>query len=183
MTKLDYIYSKFEALEEQVAHCYFLLQERFIANPPLAKFWAEAALEEMQHSSILRYCREHRLLEADEAVDVTMAAHIDDLVDTVKSIVSDPWVTEDEAFYASLLIESSEMDDAYEKLTRPLAKEHPLFYQAIRANLRMHHGKFADGAAEFAKDKTYAEAFRSLGRATKSAVGGPSRDVRSNRVS
>jgi hypothetical protein len=53
MTKLDYIYSKFEGLEEQVAHCYFLLQERFITNPPLAKFWAEAALEEMQHSSIL----------------------------------------------------------------------------------------------------------------------------------
>src|SRR5262245_14507806 len=81
MAKLDYIYSKFEALEEQIAHCYFLLQERFLTNPQLAKFWAEAALEEMQHSSILRYCREHQLAGSDETVDVTMAARIDDLLD------------------------------------------------------------------------------------------------------
>jgi len=168
MTKLEYICSKFEALEEQIAHCYFLLQERFLTNPGLAKFWAEAALEEMQHSSILRYCREHHLVGLDETVDVTMAARVDDLLDTVKGIVADPWITVDEAFYASLLIESSEIDDAYEKLTRRLAMDHPLLYEAIRANLRMHHDRFADGAAEFAKDKTYADAFRALSRTARS---------------
>ena len=31
------IYAKFEVFEEQLAHCYFMLHERFIANPPLAK--------------------------------------------------------------------------------------------------------------------------------------------------
>lgn len=166
MTKLDAVYSKFEALEEQVAHCYFLLHERFITNPPLAKFWAEAALDELQHASILRYCREHRLFE-DDLIDVSTADRVDELLETVKGIVNDPAVTADDAFFASLLIESSELDKAYENLTRLLAKDHLLLYEAIHASLRMHHEKFADGAAEFTKDKAYVEAFRAFGRAEK----------------
>lgn len=169
MTKADATYAKFEALEEQVAHCYFLLNERFVTNPPLGKFWAEAALDELQHSSILRYCREHRLF-AEALVDAGTAARIDELLDTVKSIVEDPNVTVDDAFYASLLIESSELDDSYEKLTRPLANDHPLLYHAIQATLRMHHDKFADGAAEFTSDRAYVEAFRSIGQAEKRAA-------------
>jgi len=47
MTKRAMIYAKFETLEEQLAHCYFLLHERFIANPPLARFWAEAAMADV----------------------------------------------------------------------------------------------------------------------------------------
>src|SRR5688572_8402284 len=62
MTKRQMIYAKFEGFEEQLAHCYFVLHERFIANPPLAKFWANTAMEELQHSSILRFCRERGLM-------------------------------------------------------------------------------------------------------------------------
>src|SRR5437867_10339575 len=57
-TKREAIYSRFEAFEERLAHCYFLLQERFIAEPVLSRFWAVAALEELQHQSMLRFCRE-----------------------------------------------------------------------------------------------------------------------------
>src|SRR2546427_6197231 len=46
------IYAKFEVFEEQLAHCYFMLHERFIANPPLAKFWAETAMDELQKHRI-----------------------------------------------------------------------------------------------------------------------------------
>ena len=53
MAKRGVIYAKFEAFGEQLAHCYFLLQERFIAEPVLSRFWAEAALEELQHHSML----------------------------------------------------------------------------------------------------------------------------------
>src|SRR5215470_8359974 len=62
MTKSQSTYSKFERLEEQLAHCYFVLHERFITTPSLAKFWAETALEELQHHSILRFCRERGLM-------------------------------------------------------------------------------------------------------------------------
>lgn len=168
MTKVDAIYTRFGAFEEELAHCYFRLHERFIANPRLAKFWAEAALDELQHSSILRFCREHGLTTGAD-VDFSTAEHIDQLLDSVKEIVNDPEVTVDEAFYASLLIESSELDDVYEKLARTLAKDHLLLYQAIHASLRGHYETFADGAQEFSGDKGLAEAFRAFGRPEKRA--------------
>ena len=166
MTRLEGLYTKFEAFEEELAHCYFLLHERFIANPRLSKFWAEAALDEMQHSSILRFCRERGLM-AEVGVDAGTATHLDELLDVVKNIVSDLEVTVDEAFYASLLVESSELDEVYEQLTRALAKDHLLLYQAIQASMRSHYGSFAAGAEEFSADKAVVEAFRAFGETRK----------------
>ena len=37
MTKRETLYARFERFEEQIAHCYFMLHERFIANPALAR--------------------------------------------------------------------------------------------------------------------------------------------------
>ena len=164
MTKVDAMYSKFEAFEEQLAHCYFRLHEHFIANPPLAKFWAEAAMDELQHSAILRFCRERGLTVTDFDIGRLTMERIDDLLDTAKDIVNDPEVTVDESFYASLLMESSELDEIYEELTRGLAKDHLLLYQAIHAGLRAHFDSFADAALEFSGDKGLAEAFRAFGK-------------------
>jgi hypothetical protein len=161
MTRNQNIYAKFEAAEEQFAHCYFVLQDRFIANPALAKFWAEAALDELQHSSILRFCRERGFI-ADVDLEPKTLNHIEELLETVKNIVGDPDVSVEEAFYASLLMEASELDDAYEKLTASLAKDHRLLFEAIHASLRAHHGTFADAAKEFCGDRGIAEAFRRL---------------------
>jgi hypothetical protein len=127
----------------------------------------EAAMDELQHHSILRFCRERGLTVADFDVDSIAVEHIDELLDTVKDMVRDPEVTADEAFYASLLMESSELDDIYEKLTRALAKDHFLLYQAIHADLRSHFDNFAAAAEEFSGDKGLAEAFRAFGRTEK----------------
>jgi hypothetical protein len=164
MTKRQMTYAKFEAFEEQLAHCYFLLNERFISNPPLARFWAEAALDELQHNSILRFCRE-RVLMGDVEVDPETVQNVDDLLETVKSIVSDPDVSADEAFYGALLMESSELEDVYEKLTAILAKDHRLLFDAIKTSLRSHHATFADAAEKFTGDRGMADAFRNLGKA------------------
>ena len=163
MTKREMIYAKFEGFEEQLAHCYFVLHERFIANPPLARFWAEAAMDELQHQSILRFCRDRGLM-ADVDLDGSTAEHVEQLLETVKGIAEDPEVTIDEAFYASLLMESSEMDNVYEKLTRTLAKDHPLLYEAIHASLRSHHSSFADAVEQFSGDRGFVEAFKNLRR-------------------
>src|SRR2546429_3637449 len=72
MTKTKGIYARFEAFEEQLAHCYFLLHERFIADSSLAKFWAQSAMEELEHFSILRFCREKGLMSEIE-LDVEAA--------------------------------------------------------------------------------------------------------------
>jgi hypothetical protein len=169
MTKTKAIYARFEGFEEQLAHCYFLLHERFIANPPLAKFWAESAMEELEHFSILRFCREKGLVSEIE-LDVEAADNIGDLLEMTKGIVNQPEVSIDEAFYASLLMESSELDEIYEKLIRTLAKDHRLLYDAIRTSLRSHHDRFADGAELYCAAAGFAEAFRMLGSAERQAI-------------
>jgi len=173
MTSKDAMYARFEAFEEQLAHCYFLMHEHFITNPALAKFWAEAAIEEMQHFSMLRFCRERKLM-ADTDMDCEMAEHVEELLETVKGMVNDPDLTVDESFFAALLMESSELDDAYEQLTRSLAKDHRILYDAIRANLRSHHDRFADAAEQLCTDRGLAEAFRALGRSERRVLNGRS---------
>jgi hypothetical protein len=163
MTKREMIYTRFEGFEEQLAHCYFMLHERFIANPPLARFWVEAAMDELQHCSILRFCRERGLM-ADIHIDPNVAEHVEQLLNTVKGLATDPEVSIDEAFYASLLMESSELDGMYERLTADLAKNHPLLFEAIHASLRSHHSAFADAVEEFSGDRGFVEAFKNLGR-------------------
>ena len=171
MTKTTEIYARFEVFEEQLAPCYFLLHERFIADPPLAKFWADSAMEELEHFSLLRLCREKNLM-SDIDLDGEVVDHIEQLLETVKGIVSHPKVTIDEAFFASLLMESSELDESYEKLIGTLAKDHRLLYDAIRASLRSHHDRFADGAELYCRDRTFAEAFRMLGKSEREAQRG-----------
>ena len=167
MTNPD-VYARFEALEEEVAHCYFIFYEHFIRTPVLAKFWVEAALDELQHASILRFCREHNVFSIGNVGHPT-ADRVDQLLDTVRDIVGRARLSVDEAFSAALVIESSELDDAYQELTRPLAQAHLLLYQAIQTNLRLHHYNFAEAAAQFCNDKAFSEAFRSLARTQKRA--------------
>ena len=162
MTKRDVIYAKYEAFEEELAHCYFKLHEHFIANPPLARFWAEAAMDEVQHSSILRFCRERGVM-VDAGLDLKTAEHVEDLIDTVKGIVNDPDVSVDEAFYAALMVETSELEEIYDRLTSALAANHPLLHQAIHATLRSHHQSFIEGAEQFCGDRAFVEAFRNMG--------------------
>jgi len=170
MTRTQALYARFEVFEEQLAHCYFLLHERFIANPPVAKFWADSAMEEMEHFSMLRFCREKGLM-AEVEVDPDAADHIEQLLEMTKSIVREPDVSIDDAFYASLLMESCEIDEIYGKLIRTLVKDHRLLYDAVVASLRTHHDRFADGAEAYCGNKTFAEAFRMLGQTERRVLG------------
>ena len=163
MTKQETIYTKFEGFEEQLGHCYFLLHERFVANPPLARFWIDAAMDELQLCSILRFCREHGLM-TNANIDAKTANHVEELLDVVKGIAADPEVSINEAFYASLLMESSEMEETYEKLTAGLVKDHRLLFEAIHAGLRSHHSSFADAVERFSGDRGFVDAFRNLRR-------------------
>jgi hypothetical protein len=163
MTKDHATYAKFEAFEEQLAHCYFMLHERFIGNPPLAKFWGETAMDELQHHSILKYCQEHDVMTS-AGIEPDTLEHVEQLLDTVKGIVTDPAVSVEEGFYAALLMESSELDDVYQKLTRGLAKDHRLLYAAIQTSLDAHHASFTEAAEKYCRDRGIAEAFRNLAR-------------------
>ena len=99
---------------------------------------------------------------ADLELGSTSTRNIEDLLETVKSIVADPSVTVEEAFYASLLIESSELEEIYERLVNGLERDHPLLYQAVHASLQSHHRGFREGAEQFCKDRGFVEAFRNM---------------------
>ena len=111
--------------------------------------------------SVGRFCRERGLM-ADVEIKSSVAEHVEQLLDTVKGLTTDPEVSVEVAFYASLLMESSELDETYEKLIAGLAKDHPLLYEAVQSSLRSHHTAFADAAEEFSGDGGFAEAFRNL---------------------
>ena len=85
--------------------------------------------------------------------------------------MSEPDVTIDDAFYASLLMESSEIDEIYGKLIRTLVKDQRLLYDAVLASLRSHHDRFADGAEAHCSNNGFAEAFRMLGRSERRTLG------------
>ena len=157
------LYSRFEALENRMAQLYLAFYERFKHQPELAKFWSEVALEEMQHASILRYCIEQRSFSPD-SIDSSVSDRIEGLVDTVAALARKPDLTVDEAFYASLLVEASELDDVYSQLAKTLIANHVLLYDAIQAGLHAHHERFADAADRFLRDPAFVAAFRNLSK-------------------
>ncbi len=157
----DSTYVRFVELEEQVAHIYFLFQQRFVDDHRLAKLWTEAALEEMQHASILRFCAEHRLFSPSQ-IHFKDADQVGDMLATVKATVNVPDLTVDQAFYAALLIESSGIDKLFRQLIRGLASSHPLLYSAIETSLRTHHLAFAQAAQAFVSDRFLISSFRDL---------------------
>jgi hypothetical protein len=155
------LYNKIEGYENQLGHVYIRFHERFKNYPAVAKFWSEAALEEMQHGGILRFCREHGSFTAEEIENLT-CEHIAELLETVSSVADKSDLTVNEAFYASLLMEASELDEVYSKLTRGLLPNHPLLYESIKANMLSHHARFADAADRFLADPAFVTAFRNL---------------------
>lgn len=87
---------------------------------------------------VLRFCREHELFgQIDDAAAV--ARKIDELLEVLRNTSSKSKIGIDAAFAAALVVESSGLDEAYEKLTRPLARAHLLLYEAIQSSLRLHH--------------------------------------------
>jgi hypothetical protein len=161
MRQNETTYSRFEAIEAQIAHCYFLFHERFIRNPRFSQFWLEMALQEVQHSAMLRFCREHACM-AEAPLNGNGSRNVEELLDVVKGVATDPDVSMDEALYASLLIESSELEDVYEKLTTAIKDHNELLYKAIQKDLQVHQNTFAEAAAEFASRPALVRAFKLL---------------------
>jgi hypothetical protein len=137
MIRSETTYRRFEAIEAQIAHCYFLFHERFIRNPRFSQFWLEMAMQELQHSAMVQFCREHACM-GDADVNVNASRNIEQLLDVIKGVATDPDVSMDEALHTSLLIESSELEDVYEKLTDAVKDHNELLYRAMHKDFQAH---------------------------------------------
>jgi hypothetical protein len=154
-------YGRFEAIEARIAHCYFLFHERFKRNAGFSRFWLEMALQELQHSAILHFCREHACM-AEVDINVHASRDIEQLLGVITGVATDPNVSMDEALYASLLIESSELEDVYEKLTSGLKHYNELLYRTMHKDLQAHQDTFAAAAAAFASRPALVRAVKLL---------------------
>ena len=144
-------YRRFEQLERNMALIYLRMHRRFIENPPLASFWMHAALDEVQHASILRFCRENHAFALKD-LSAGAAERIEDLMASVSAVFGRQDLTLKEAFYAALLMEASELDDVYAGLTSGLADCYPEIYKNVQNQISRHHEHFAAAAEQFAQD-------------------------------
>jgi hypothetical protein len=163
MTGKAELYRRFERFERNMALIYLRMHRRFIDNPPLASFWMHAALDEVQHASILRFCRENHAFALKELSTGTVE-RIEDLMASVSAVFGREDLTLKEAFYAALLIEASELDDVYAGLTSGLADRYPDIYKNVQNQVSRHHKHFALAAERFVEDRSFALAFRNLAK-------------------
>lgn len=155
------IYTWLEGFEEGVADIYFGFHQKFIQNPRLAKFWMEAALEELQHTSILRFCCENQLFSPVE-INKTDTGRVTEMFEMVNVLANAPDLTVDLTFFAALIMESSGIEKIFRQLIQALAANHYVLYTAIEGSLRSHHEAFAQAALAFADDPALANSFRNL---------------------
>jgi hypothetical protein len=99
---------------------------------------------------------------AEEDINADASKNIEELLEVVKSVATDPDVSMDEALYASLLIESSELESVYETLTTALENHNELLYRIMQKDLQAHQDAFAEAASEFASRPALVRAFRLL---------------------
>jgi hypothetical protein len=161
MAENPHVYVWFLGLEERVADIYFLFRQKFTADVRLARFWTEAALEKLQHGSILRFCCEHGLFGSVE-IDPTESKQLEEMLEEVSALALGADLTIDLTFHAALLIESSGIEKIFRRLIQALGASHFVLYTAIEASLRTHHEAFAQTATEFVDDRRLANAFRRL---------------------
>lgn len=157
------IYETFEGFEMQAADLYVVISRRFAEHARLSWFWAEMALEELEHSSMLRLCREYGLVD-DDGVNDALLGSIRDVLKRAAAAGARPGLTVTEAFRLALEIESCELERAYEKLTRPLYRPYPFLQEALHQGMRDHQRRFAKAIIEFSDDPTLAEHFETLAR-------------------
>ncbi len=142
------IYEIAESLEERVSKIYFGFADRFVNLSRLRRFWREVGFEELVHAATVRACREEGLF-CDEEVTVERMKAIAGLIKEVETAASDPSLTPDEAFTIAFRIESSDIDSAYEILTRRRYVPYTFLQQASKCNYHDHILRFARAADQF----------------------------------
>lgn len=157
------IYETFQGFEEQVASVYFTMSRQFASHTRLSWFWAEMTFEELQHGSTLRFCRESALFSVEEVSEESIA-RIRALLERAATVAADKELTVTEAFRLAFEIESSEIDDIYEKLTRPLYSPYPFLQEAFHLGYRDHLRRFAKAIVQFSGDASLNQNFESLAR-------------------
>ena len=142
------VYEGFIHFEERSAQLYLELSVRFADNPALRWFWVEMAMEEKQHAGMLQHCREAGVY-AGALPDKGQVERLDSLFTQIEKRILAPDLALDEAFDAAARLESSEINDVYNRLTAPIEGPAHIVRKKMELSVAGHFEKLRDAARRF----------------------------------
>jgi rubrerythrin len=147
------IYRRFIEFEEQAAGIYMQMASRFShENPELASLWLDMGMEEKQHAGLLQFCLAEKLL-ATELPDEAEIATAEQLFARLSKEATSPGLSTESAFKIAAVMETSEINTIYDRLTTPV---HPSMYLLRRkiATMQNHIGHVLQEARKFNVSET-----------------------------
>ena len=113
------IYQQFVAFEEQAAAIYLKMASQLSPeNPELSGFW-DMGMQEKQHAGLLQFCIGEKLFATDLPSD-TQIQQTKALFAALHKRAADPNLSVEDAFKIATQMETSEVNDIYDRLTTPL---------------------------------------------------------------
>ncbi len=142
------VYEGFIRFEERSAQLYLELSVRFAENNALRWFWVDMAMEEKQHAGMLQHCLEAGVY-ASALPDGKQVERLDNVFTQIERRILSPDLTLDEAFDLAARLESSEINDVYNRLTAPIEGPAHIMRKKIELSVAGHFGKLCDAARRF----------------------------------
>lgn len=133
------IYQQFVAFEEQAAAIYFRMASRLSPeNPELSGFW-DMGMQEKQHAGLLQFCINEELFATDLPSD-TQIQQTKALFAALRKRAADPNLSIEDAFKIATQMETSEVNDIYDRLTTPVHASMYLLRRKLATMLPDHIG-------------------------------------------
>lgn len=142
------IYDGFISLEERSAALYLELSVRFADNVEMSWFWVEMAMEEKQHAGMLQHCREAGVY-TDDLPGRDQIQNLNALFRSLEARLAAPELSEDAAFEIAIELETSEINDVYDKLTAPIQGPARVMRKKIELSLGNHFTRLWQAGSKF----------------------------------
>jgi hypothetical protein len=146
--KSHYLYKGFIQFEERSAELYLDLSARFFDKPELKWFWIEMAMEEKQHAGMLQHCCEAEVFASD-LPGKTEVQNLNRLFVDLERRAKAETLSVDDAFGIAIDLESSEINDIFNKLTAPIDGPVHKLKKKMELSVGGHFEKLQVAAVEF----------------------------------
>ena len=142
------VYDIFIRFEDRSAELYLDLSVRFFADPELSWFWVEMAMEEKQHAGLLRYCRDANVFTT-QLPDASEIQKLAALFSRLQRSILNESLTVDAAFEIAILLETSEINDIYRRLTAPIQGPQHILQKKLEISVEHHFRKLLAAAQKY----------------------------------
>jgi rubrerythrin len=142
------VYEVFTGFEERSADLYLEMSVRFMDNIELSWFWVEMAMQEKQHAGMLEYCRETGMF-SDQLPGTEEIQRLGALFRRLGDKVASKDLNLDSAFEVAIELESSEINDIYNRLTAKVDGPLHVIRKKIELSMDNHFERLKEAAVRF----------------------------------